>query len=343
MNGIHVFTLFRVPVSISIWFIILVAYWGYSFQSIQQGLLWGGVVTFSILFHEFGHALVARRFRLNPSVLLHGWGGLCFHDRAASDREDALVVAAGPAASLTLGALTWVAFLIIRAVDPTLITLPLAIFYRYMMYVNVIWGLLNLLPLWPLDGGQLFRLGLLQKLRPALAEKITHITGLVIGVGLFLYAISISMTFAAVVVAFLAYQNFTALQSPTASGPIRTQSKVSSKQAKELLAQADQAYKDGFWSRAAQLAHQARALPSLSPAQTERVWSILTVTTTREGDYERALRYADRAKPSPDVLAARVTCLVQLNQLAAARALYDQGGVGTLSDFIQAALDSSLN
>jgi hypothetical protein len=279
---------------------------------------------------------MARRFRLNPEVVLHGIGGLCYHERAASDRDDALVVAAGPAASLLLGGVTWVVFQVLAAVDPSLITRPLATLYAYMIWVNVVWGLLNLVPLWPLDGGQLFRLGLIQRLRPGLAERVTHITGLVVGVSLFLYALSLQMTFAAVLVAFLSYQNLTALQSTSASGPIRTKSK----QGKALLAQANAALSAGDLARASQLAHQVRTLTSTDKDQMEQVWRVLAITTTAEGDYARALRYAERAKPTPDVVAAHITCLARLDRAAEARALAARHRTAHLPEDVQAALDT---
>ena len=59
-------------------------------------------------------------------------------------------------------------------------------------FINFYWSLVNLLPLFPLDGGQLFRLGMVRVVKPARkAERVVHIVGISIaGIGL-VYAIII--------------------------------------------------------------------------------------------------------------------------------------------------------
>ena len=92
MGGFQAFSIGGIPVHFTLWYFFILLYWMRG--GAQSGLTWGLVITFSILVHEFGHALVARYFRLSPWVELHGWGGLTHHDRAARDRDDALIIVA---------------------------------------------------------------------------------------------------------------------------------------------------------------------------------------------------------------------------------------------------------
>ena len=55
--------------------------------------------------HQLGHALVARHLRHDPSIMLHGFGGLTSRSRTGRDVEEAAIIAMGPAAGLALGLL----------------------------------------------------------------------------------------------------------------------------------------------------------------------------------------------------------------------------------------------
>ena len=104
MNGIYLFKFREIPVFVSGWYLLLMAYFFLiGNQSMADGFIFAGVATVSLLVHEFGHGLMAKRFHLEPRILLHGWGGLCAHRPARRDRDDILIVGAGPSAGLLLG------------------------------------------------------------------------------------------------------------------------------------------------------------------------------------------------------------------------------------------------
>lgn len=183
MNGLKLFTLFGIPVYVSVWFAVIVLYWGWSMGDASLTILWSLSAAFSVLVHELGHGLVAKHHRLSPQILLHGLGGLCSHQRAQRDLHDAQILIAGPAAGFALGAISLATSWAWWRFSPETITPMLANGLSWMVWINLLWNAVNLLPLWPLDGGQLFRLALLQKLRPVQAEKITHVTGIALGLG----------------------------------------------------------------------------------------------------------------------------------------------------------------
>lgn len=110
----------------------------------------------SVLLHELGHALTARRFRIGVrGITLELLGGWTEMDRdAPTPRVDALVSLAGPAVSLVLGGIATAAFIVLP--DRTMagqIAFQLAA-------SNILVAIFNVLPGLPLDGGRALRAGL---------------------------------------------------------------------------------------------------------------------------------------------------------------------------------------
>ncbi|WP_163998245.1 M50 family metallopeptidase [Pyxidicoccus caerfyrddinensis] len=116
--------------------------------------LWMAVVFVSVLLHELGHALAYRRYGSPASIELHGMGGTTTgHDaEQLTHRQSAWVSFAGPGMGFLLGGLVWA----LSRFTPLGQQGGLAgDAVRDLLWVNVGWGLFNLLPLQPLDGGHL--------------------------------------------------------------------------------------------------------------------------------------------------------------------------------------------
>jgi Zn-dependent protease len=110
----------------------------------------------SVLLHELGHALTARRYGIGVrGITLELLGGWTEMDRdAPTPRVDALVSLAGPAVSFLLGGLaTAAAFALPDRTVAGEIAFQLAA-------SNVIVAIFNVLPGLPLDGGRALRAGL---------------------------------------------------------------------------------------------------------------------------------------------------------------------------------------
>lgn len=317
MGGFHLFTLADIPVRISPWYLFLLAF--LTFRNPASGLLFALCITISLLAHELGHAFVARHFKLRPEILLHGLGGLTGHERARSNRQDALIIAAGPVAGFLLGG----ACVLARAFFP-IESRALYAFLTELMYVNFFWSVFNLLPMWPMDGGQLLRIGASKLFKPARGERITHIVSLVVvgliaassylpGLGGLLFA----GPFMLFILAMTAWQNVQALSDGNrSSAPPRD-----NPFARELLAQAEAAYTAGDDDEAARLSHQLRSEAHVPPQLLARAWAILGVTATRKGNYKEALSYLKRAPDLPDVVEATAQCFYQLEMYDALEAL----------------------
>ena len=117
-------------------------------------IIWIGVIFVSILVHEFGHALTSRYFGQHPRIQLVAFGGLTYPEgpRLRGWREF-LVVLNGPIFGFIL-------FLIASTLPATgFFTSPFTVFtLRIFQWVNLFWTIINLLPVMPLDGGQLLRI-----------------------------------------------------------------------------------------------------------------------------------------------------------------------------------------
>ncbi len=161
--------------------------------------IWTAVVFLSIMLHELGHAWMGRRYGAQPYIVLHGLGGLTALPGATFNRsQNVWVSLAGPGAGLALG-------IVLVATAPFL---PLGGTYAhvalgFLVYVNIFWSLFNLLPVLPMDGGQV--------LRAILGPRRLHIalwTGAVVAVMLALIAAYARQWFIAIFMGFLAYSNW---------------------------------------------------------------------------------------------------------------------------------------
>lgn len=118
------------------------------------GLLQGGlmvfIVFFSLLAHEAGHAFMARLMGVRTvQVALVALGGLTSHPRTTRPRELAIVLA-GPLATTLLIA----GFFVLGQMPFTDANPGARMVFLQFVFINVLWLLYNLLPIYPLDGGQ---------------------------------------------------------------------------------------------------------------------------------------------------------------------------------------------
>ncbi len=121
-------------------------------QSALGTFLWGIVIFFSVLVHEFGHALTATLFGQKAEINLVALGGET-QRRGPQLKfwQEFFVVFNGPLAGFILFGLT---FLFLRMASQ-----ETSVIWRYILtcslYVNFYWTIINLLPIQPLDGGRL--------------------------------------------------------------------------------------------------------------------------------------------------------------------------------------------
>ena len=107
-----------------------------------------------VLVHEFSHSIEAiRRGRKVRSITLFLLGGVSeIEEDSRSAGEEFWVSFVGPATSLVLALFFWLLFLGIQSGNPQLSALV-----QYLALVNLLIGVFNLVPAFPLDGGRVLR------------------------------------------------------------------------------------------------------------------------------------------------------------------------------------------
>ena len=201
------FKLLGFPVTIEPFFWVVIALLGGAFsantpQAVLLLLVWMFVVLVSLLVHELGHALAGRHYAATPEIRLHGFGGVAImHGSRFNRLQSIMVSASGPALGLALGMVVLLLYLgVFRNRE-----LPLEVGYAITMllYVNFFWTLINLLPILPLDGGQIFR-DLAGPKRAGLVRWVAVICAVAVAG----WAFHAGMIFLGLMVAYLGFVNF---------------------------------------------------------------------------------------------------------------------------------------
>lgn len=211
------FQLLGVPVQVQWWFWLTACLLNMSVltdgssDAVGKLIAWLAAVFISVLWHEFGHALSMKGYGYRPSVVLQAFGGYATSPGFGGDstwkqrKQDIFVSLAGPFAGLLL----WgVLYSLLRT---GIIPPPegvFGLFIVYMLFANLWWSILNLLPIFPLDGGRV----LFAAMGPARRRNalITTIAAGVLLVGWSL--LNGGIGFFAVFVGLMTFQNFQRLQ-----------------------------------------------------------------------------------------------------------------------------------
>jgi Zn-dependent protease len=139
-----------------------------------------------ITLHEFGHALMAKRFGIRTrDVTLYPIGGIASLEKMPEKPAQELAVAlAGPAVNLIIAALLYpfVGSLDILGNLSTLKELNQDTLIPALFSVNVFLPLFNMIPAFPMDGGRVLRALLSIKLKRSLATRIAATLGQVFAV-----------------------------------------------------------------------------------------------------------------------------------------------------------------
>lgn len=186
----------------------------------------------SILVHELGHVLMGRFFGSYGQIVLYSFGGLALGSSDVPRRSQRILVyLAGPAAGFALYGLVRLGVLFLRqqelsSWDPRLLGLLLT-GIGMLLFMNLIWNILNLLPIWPLDGGQVSR-EVCQQLQPGrgirLSLAISFLLAAVLAVNALITSrggrpllpfVPFTGMYAAILFALLAVDSFLLWQQPS--------------------------------------------------------------------------------------------------------------------------------
>jgi stage IV sporulation protein FB len=184
------FRLFGVPVRVHPFFWLIALLLGLRIDDGQLLIIWILCVFVSILIHEFGHVLAFGRFGSRARVVLYAFGGLAIADRGGygsdwgrewkppgyDDRKSdgwrqVMIAFAGPLAGFVLAAVIAIGLFAADRSCPfefgpwawwiggsrSITNERVLHLFYFLLQLNIVWGLVNLLPVYPLDGGQIAR------------------------------------------------------------------------------------------------------------------------------------------------------------------------------------------
>lgn len=188
-------------------------------------IIWVGAVFVSILVHELGHALAARFYGAAAHIVLYSFGGLAIsHPQPRGVWQRVAISFAGPGAGFLFALLIAV---ILNATGRAVRVEPALVPFRWepfedfnlnflvgnLMYINCYWGLVNLLPIYPLDGGQISRnLFMHYDLRGGLRKSQWLAVIVAAGIAVYFLEETRQINFMSLMFAFLAYQNYQEMQ-----------------------------------------------------------------------------------------------------------------------------------
>ncbi len=227
------FSIFRIPVEVQPFFWVTTALLGGALYADSRQAFFAMVLFIlaafvSILIHELGHALSGRKLGGGqPVILLTAFGGLAINQGGRFTRWGRFwMIAAGPGAGFVFliviiaslaavfGPGNSLAFvsqslfgLTLDYQDAGLVTFLIekpfvGYFIHQLLWINFWWGIINLLPVAPLDGGQIAALFI----RP---ERRVYLVGMITGTAMGLFGFFwMGSLYTAVLFGYLAWQNY---------------------------------------------------------------------------------------------------------------------------------------
>lgn len=168
----------------------------YGLEGIVFGVILASTLFLCILLHEFGHSLVAQHFGIPvQSITLWPLGGLALLTRRPkSPKEGLLISLAGPAVNVVISLLLFVVMKftlsladvkgVMESMAPNATTLLVILCVN-----NMALAVFNMMPAFPMDGGQVLLHALSFKIDPGKAMRITAFVARFVAVAVGTYAI----------------------------------------------------------------------------------------------------------------------------------------------------------
>ncbi len=178
-RSFEIFRVLGIPVRVhsSLLFFLVVAGLvfgqGGGLAGILMTIIFLGLVFSFVLLHELGHAVVARANGVGVRrITLHPLGGIAALTHMPRDpRKEMAIAIAGPAVNFVLAGVFGAAYFLF----------PIELL-RLLVTVNLVLGLFNLLPGFPMDGGRILRAWLARRRPYDEATRIAARTGQVVAV-----------------------------------------------------------------------------------------------------------------------------------------------------------------
>lgn len=235
------FKIAGIPIRVSPWFFLMAVLLGSNNEDPSHLLLWVIAVFLSVLIHELGHSIAFRFFGIDSQIVLYQFGGLAIptgslgfatRGRSASRYQSIVISAAGPAAQILAALVLMVGIAASGFIVPfsgfpanwlyrpgaTMIPSErLFLFCFDFLSVSIYWAILNLMPVLPMDGGQIARELFLIWDRSSPIKHSLMLSVVTAGVCA-LYALKQEQMYLGIMFGMLGYSSYVALQAHTGSG-----------------------------------------------------------------------------------------------------------------------------
>ncbi len=198
----------------------------YGIQSPDQLIAWMLAFFVGILIHELGHALVMRYFGDSPGIVLQAFGGATsagsYPRWNTTWKRNVVTCFVGPFAGfLVMGVLFGISYLVGDsfgwygfqpfALLESLQRIPILMYFVLdLLMICWFWGLLNLMPIYPMDGGQILK-AILEQHFPRTGTMRTFQVSFIFAVFLAIWFVQRGSLWGAVIFGMLAFQSLQAL------------------------------------------------------------------------------------------------------------------------------------
>ena len=234
------FSLFGIPIRVHPFFWLIALLLGPLRDGVREMLVWIVAFFLGILVHELGHAWTMRAYGFRPWITLYGLGGMASYNQAYTQGSrgggalrQILISAAGPASGFLLALAViglvlatghkirvdfGLPFGIFVSVQEILFNnLHVTRFVSFLLFITVVYGVLNLMPIYPLDGGHISR-EIFLAISPGGGIRHSLILSMLTGIGLAVMAVTGQAWFAVFLFGYLAYSSFATLQAYSGHG-----------------------------------------------------------------------------------------------------------------------------
>jgi Zn-dependent protease len=204
----RIFKAFDIPVYLHWSFWLLVAFIILPFGSPAEfafGLYLAVMIPAMVVAHEFGHSIVAQRYGHKVSkIVLFGLGGQAHIQSLGRPKpnEELAITIAGPGVNLVLalfGISIYALLFSVGIVDTS------NLFLLVFILMNLMMGIFNLVPAFPMDGGRLLRAGLSKYLGHVKATRIATGVSFVLASAMGIAAIYFMQPILFLIAGFIAY------------------------------------------------------------------------------------------------------------------------------------------
>ncbi len=228
------FTLLGIPIRVHPFFWLVGIVLGARSPGARELLSWVVALFVSILFHELGHALVMRAYGFRPWITLYGMGGLASYNPSEGSGSKGtqpvgqiLIAFAGPGAGFLLAAIVVAGIILsghqiqFQLGGPMGLQIGMGLIGSeiltglifQILFISTIWGMVNLLPIYPLDGGQIAR-EILTAVDPSKGIQQSLILSMIAAAAMALLGlVRMGEPFIALMFGYLAYTSYATLQA----------------------------------------------------------------------------------------------------------------------------------